>query len=250
MPRRRTGTLTTAQPGNAVCSTTVRMASGPDGLDPGSAARSGPSPLHGGRPSSRVSGLAVAAGFHRVGHSSYVCLLLLCEMAITGTAGPLDQAWPLPRGETFCLSRGLPSTQTFNPRHQPGGRPDQTRCGKWSNCTTRHGEMETWFSSSTRAARASCGVVAHAMCPCPACRDISHRHVKKCGLEVVVAEGRLQVIKSCASPDWHAHLCQFPTASLCRTAEAIRGIVHFTLVKSGLLRSSTSEFPLRLHLRR
>ena len=42
------------------------------------------------RPSSRVSGLATAAGFHRVWNSSYVCLLLLCEITIT--AGPLHQA--------------------------------------------------------------------------------------------------------------------------------------------------------------
>jgi hypothetical protein len=46
----------------------------------------------------------------------------------------------------------------------------------------------------------------------------------------VMAEGRLQVIKSHARPDWHTHLCQFPTASLCRTGEATRSgddlIVH------------------------
>lgn len=71
------------------------------------------------------------------------------------------------------------------------------------------------------------------MANAPARRDISDRHVKKCGLEVEVAEGRLQVMKSHASPDWYAHLCQFPTASLCRTAEAIRGIVHFEMVTFG-----------------
>lgn len=117
-----------------------------------------------------------------------------------------------------------PSTQDTS-RVADQTRPDPLRqMVKLHDETWRNGDMDLKLNSSGESGRWSGG-------PChvsdaPARRDISDRHVKRCGLEV---EGRLQVIKSCASPDWHAHLCQFPTASLCRTAEAIRGIVHFEI---------------------
>lgn len=156
MTRRRNGTLTAAPERTWKCCLVddgaVRMASGPDGLDPGSAPHGGPPP--------RSMAVVRVPEF-----PGWLLLLLVLVSIVSGTRRMfvcccfarwplpvrpgLDQAWPLPRGETFCLSRGLPSTQTLNPRHQPGARPDQTRCGKWSNCTTRHGEMETWISSST-----------------------------------------------------------------------------------------------------
>lgn len=211
MPRRRNGTLTTATERTWKCCLFDDGAHGVWSGRAGSRQRSSQRPPPRSMAVVRVPEfpgwlllpVSIVSGTRRM----FVCCCF-ARWPLPVRPGPLIRPGPSPsRGETFCLSRGLPSTQTLNPRHQPGGRPDQTRCGKWSNCTTRHGEMETWISSSTRAARASCGVVAHAMCPCRARRDISHRHVKMCGLEVEVAEGRLQVIKSCTSPDWHAHLC-------------------------------------------
>lgn len=194
----------------------------------------------------------------------WLLLLLLLVSIVSGTRRMFVcccfARWPLPVRPGLLIRPGpspearrsvcLVAFQARKPSTQDTSRvADQTRPDplrqmvKLHDETWRNGDMDLKLNSSGESGRWSGG-------PChvsdaPARRDISDRHVKRCGLEV---EGRLQVIKSCAaligtpiSVNFQlrvcaAHLKQFEELYILRLS---------FLVKNGLWRSSTSESPLR-----
>ena len=175
MTRRSNGTLTAAPEPAGIPSTTERMVSGGAGSRQPSSRRPPPRCMAFVRvPEFPGWLLLLLVSISSGARYMFVCLLLLFGWPLR--PGPLIRPGPFPEARrSACLVASqarIPLTQD----KRQGGRPDP--CGKWSNgTTTRHGDIETWISSSSRAARGGGGVVAHVP-KAPARRDISDRHVK------------------------------------------------------------------------